>query len=179
MAAPMEISADWTEHSRKQVEALGGVTSRAVDRAARRAAKKTARWLRARIARAVAGELGGSVRRLQQMRIVASQDRQTGESRIWIGTRDVPVHRMGRVKWTRRMRGARVGRKQYPGTFAPWEGGPVFRRTGAARLPIERMETAIHKIAEENVRRLEARARRRFAQLLEQELNYEMSKAYD
>ncbi|SFD67948.1 hypothetical protein SAMN05660831_02092 [Thiohalospira halophila DSM 15071] len=180
MARPMEIRADWTERSRKQVEALGGQSSRAVEAAAARAASKTARWLRGQISRSVAKEFNVSSRAIGKNRIVTSQDRKRGEAKLWIGTIDVPVHHLGRVEWSRRMRGARVGRRQFRGSFAPWgDGYPVFRRSSKKRLPINVETISIHEAAQETVDRLTARASRRFGVLLQQELNYEMAKAFD
>lgn len=98
---------------------------------------------------------------------------------IWLGTSPMPVHRTGVVRWTRRMKGARVGRRSYPGA---WSWGPgsktgpsVMERTGSSRLPISRVEEEIHDPIVARLRSLTSEAGERFEKLLAHELDYALN----
>ena len=59
-----------------------------------------------------------------------------------VNARPVPVHQLGKPKQTKR--GVNIGRQhKFPGAFIPRDGGPVFRREGPSRLPIERIDIPI------------------------------------
>lgn len=172
---------DWDRQTEKMAQILGGVRSRAFERAANRAVRKAARWLRTQLARAVAQDAGIPVTRFRQMRVSLRYDREDWSANLWLGLNPIPAHRTGKVKWTRRMRGARAGRRQFRGSFA-WGPNPdkpvIFRRQGQARTPIEKVTVPVDEAAEEHARRLERRALQRFQTVLRQELNYEMAKRF-
>lgn len=172
---------DWDQQTDKMVQALGGPDSAYFERAANRAVRKTGRWLRTQVARAVAKDVSISVRMFRQMRVSLRYNRREWTASLWLGTNPFPAHRTGKVKWTRRMRGARAGRRQFPGTFA-WGPNPekpvIFRREGDARLPIEKVTVPVDESAQEHARRIERRAHQRFRTVLAQELNYEMAKRF-
>lgn len=98
---------------------------------------------------------------------------------VWLGTSPMPVHRTGKVTWSRRMKGARVGRRSYPGTWS-WgagsrTGSAVMERTGEGRLPISRVEEEIHDPIVAHLRTLTAEAGERFEKLLAHELDYALN----
>jgi len=173
---------DWDRQADKMIQALGGPNSRYFERAANRAIRKTGRWLRTQVARAVAKDAGIPVTRFRKMRVSLRYDRQQWSASLWVGTNPFPAWRAGKVKWTRRMRGARAGRKQFPGSFSwkPYGGkAPIFRRkTAASDSDVEVVTVELDAAAEEHARRIERRALSRFRVVLQQELNYEMSKRF-
>ncbi|MFO7670138.1 MAG: hypothetical protein R6W31_10805, partial [Bacteroidales bacterium] len=102
--------------------------------------------------------------------------------KFWIGTNPVPVHRLGAVTWTRRMQGARVGRRSYPRTWS-WPAGPTkglvmerigtFGRNGNPRLErIDRVDLPIHEAVSEALDAARPAIMARFETLLSQEINY-------
>jgi len=100
----------------------------------------------------------------------------SGVVTLWLGTNPVPVHRLGPVRWTRRMKGARVSRKRYPGT---WSWGPgsatgpaVMRRDGDERLTISREEMEPHDSVLDRMASLGPEMQEWFARRLKQQLNY-------
>ncbi|WP_200249546.1 hypothetical protein [Thiococcus pfennigii] len=118
-----------------------------VARARRQARRKLAAWLRREVIRAVAKAAEVTQKALKTLvRFVVSQ----GEDgiRIWIGTNPIKAHHLGTVRWTRRMRGARVGRRLFPGSWS-WGVGSrtqsaVMERTGDTRLPIAPVTVEVH-----------------------------------
>jgi hypothetical protein len=151
----------------------------ATDRALARALRKLATWLRRQTLRAAA--MAAAVPQkflLQALRFHVSLAREAGRLvgvAVWVGTNPVGVHRLGAVRWSQRMRGARVGRRGYPGAWS-WGRGQtghlVMRRTGDGRLPIERVDADIHAPILARLQGLQAEASARFETLLMQELRY-------
>lgn len=153
---------------------IDGRSDAPVNRAVNRAIRKTGQWLRRQVTRLAAIELKVSQRTFDKARVRFWLDRKNLEGTLWVGTNPFPAHRLGTVRWNRRMKGARAGRRSFPGTFAPRQDGPVFRRTGKARLPIEVVSLDIDEQLQEQFKRLEARGLRRYRAILEQELTYEL-----
>lgn len=170
---------DWDDRVDSVVSVLGGENSATFRRAVRRAITNTVRWLRRQVARIAAMELGIAQKIFDKSRIRFRMERgDVLEGILWIGTNPFPAHRLGRVKWTRKMTGARAGRRTFPGTFAASHTGTplIWRRSGRERLPIEIETVDIDTAIGENVRRLEAEALKRYRTLLAQSVNFELQK---
>jgi len=106
--------------------------------------------------------------------------------RAWIGTNPIGVHRLGKTQWHRRMRGARVGKKSYPGTWS-WGKGyqaknpkPNNRPTGAAvmrrisddpRSKIAKVVEEPHPAVVERLRRMMDDLGQRYQRLVYHELS--------
>ena len=145
--------------------------------AQRRALKKLATWLKRQVLRAAAAASGIAQKWFQTAMRYYVTVTDTGLS-VWIGTSEIKAHRLGRVIWTRAMRGTRVGRRQFPNTWS-WVGKPdaktspaVMSRRGDTRLPLDVERVAIHQQVLERLQGVQAEAITRFERLLIQELNY-------
>jgi len=174
---PAGVHVHISEEDLRDAARAVGVTERAAKKAARRAITKTARWMRTQAARDVSGATGIPQKHIRR-RLGSYARGEEGMARsVWLGTNPIPAHRLGRARQTRR--GVTVGRRRYPGAFMPWpeQGGPVFRREGQSRHPIERVEEQIAEHGEAAMSRLQVRAQHRFTELLSQELRYEMMRA--
>lgn len=170
---------DWDRETESMAQSLAAFRRRGVERAVNRALRKTGRWLRTQLARAVAQDARIPVSRFRRMRVSLRFRNADWQASLWLGTNPLAAHKLGKVRWTRRMRGARVGRRQFPGAFA-WGPNPdrprVFKRRSSSRLPIKVVTVSIDEAAQENARRLERRAMQRFRTVLRQELRYELAK---
>lgn len=180
MSLTLTIDAlDWDDQSEQLIQALGGSTSaKPVKTAVRHAVTKTARWLRRQVSRIAAAELTIAQKAFDKARVrVRMEEGELWEALLWVGLDPFPAHHLGAVRWTRRMKGARAGRRLFSGAFAPKANGPIFRRTGKDRLPIEKEAVEFGAAVNENVRRLEAAALKRYRTLLAQELNFQLQKS--
>lgn len=166
------------EHVRAQFARMPAASERAMKRALR----KLSTWLRRQVLRA-ASQASGIPQKFfkQSMRYHTAVVREGGSPvgvQVWVGTNPIPAHRLGAVRWTRRMQGARVGRRSYPGSWS-WgygkTGRAVMRRRGAGKLPIDRVDEHVHDPVVAALRAIETEARRRFERLLVQELNYALN----
>lgn len=184
---------DWDARIQELAQVLGGgASAKPIRKATNRAAKKTTQWLRRQIARIASQHLGIQQKLFADARIKVRIDNgkdALGEAVVWIGTEPMDAHQLGTVRWTRRQRGAKAGRKLFPGSFAHDSEGPIFRRSdepkrtmrkgrykGKKRQPIEKEQIEIDPVISENVLRMERRAGERYLALLAQEMNYELSK---
>lgn len=169
---------DWDDRIDSMLAQLGGdIQSKPIKVAIRRAITKTTKWLRRQITRIVAAEFGIRQKTFDKYRVsVRMREGELWEALLWVGTNPFPAHHLGVVRWTRRMKGARAGRRLFEGTFAHRSEGPIFRRSGEDRLPIEVEAVEIDAVLREQLRRLETQAMRRYRTLLAQELNYQLVK---
>jgi len=148
----------------------------AAEKARRRALTKLKTFVEGQVAKAVAAELKipqNAVRALGRVRETSQGD---GSMSIWVGTNDLPVHRLGTVTWTRRQKGARVRREIYPGTWS-WgkgskTGSAVMRRVGASALPIKMEGKPIHDTVSQRVGTVLPAVSERYGRLMRQELSY-------
>lgn len=168
------VSAD---ESLARVAQTFGRLPEAVDRAKTRALRRLATWIKRRILQAVSAASGIAQKWFSQSmryRVTLSRDGLTA----WVGTNPVKAHRLGVVRWTRRMSGARVGKRLFPGSWS-WGRGKtqsaVMRRTGASRLPIAVETVEIHPAILARLEQLQDEARERFETLLRQQLNYALN----
>lgn len=155
---------------------------RASERAMTRALRKLTTWLKRQVLRAAAQASAIPQKFFQRaMRYYVTVDKFGGAPSgvsVWIGTDPIKVHRLGSTRWNRRMRGARVGRLGYPGTWSWGRGktGPaVMYRTGESRLPIDVEREEIHPAVFARLQQIQDEATERFERLLTQELNYALN----
>lgn len=155
--------------------ALGDMPKK-VDVARRRALRKLKTWVERQVLKAVAEAIGTTqkaIKALSRVRTTAGDD---GWLDIWIGTNPIEVHHLGTVTWKRRMPGARVGRRSYPGSWSWGKGSrtgtAVMQRTGSARLPIQVVTAEVHDIVSRRIEQLTADIAQRFETLMLQELRY-------
>lgn len=174
-------------------------TSRAVKTAIKRAIRKTLNALRTLILRQVSRDSGMTQKKLKQYQRVHISLRDN-DGLIWVGLNPVPLHETGRVSWSRKRAGARVGGKTYAGTFyrpvygsqpKVWirsarnrqEGHPGYhpkrRRYSAApgalnrgRFPVELLGAPLDDSEDKLDARIEQFARDRFRKNLAHELEY-------
>ncbi|OYW89270.1 MAG: hypothetical protein B7Z23_12095 [Pseudomonadales bacterium 32-61-5] len=151
-----------------------GLLPEALQRAARRAVRKTAKWTETTAARAMSADL-----KVQQKIIRArlrTYARGTGlEQKVWLGLNALAANRLGVPR--RKGSGTQVGRHFLDGAFPIKRfGNGVYRRTGADRFPLELAKVEIDKAGERALRAAATHAEARLLELLRQEMNYELSK---
>lgn len=158
--------------------ALGDMPKK-VDVARRRALRKLKTWVERQVLKAVSESIGTTQKTIKALSRFRSREATDGGLDIWIGTNPIDVHHLGTVRWTRRMVGARVGRRSYPGTFSWGEQGKtkftqtrVFEREGSSRLPIRVVEEWVDDIVRRRIESLTADIAQRFETLMLQELRY-------
>lgn len=159
----------------KQAKAALGSLPQAMERARKRALRKLMTWLQRQVLREAAAAADVTQRSLRAALRYRASLVDDGID-IWIGTNPIAAHHLGTVRWTRRMKGARVGRRSFAGT---WSWGPgsrtgsaVMRRTGQERMPIERVDVEIHDAIERRVLGMGQEISERFERLVIQEMNY-------
>jgi hypothetical protein len=155
-------------------------------RARSRAARKLKTVVQRRILQALAADTGipqARFKAMQRLHVRELGERAADGLSFWIGTNAIPAHRLGNVRWTRRMQGARVGRRSFPGTWshpAPAKTAPAvmqrigrFGRNGNPRLEmIDRVDVEIRTAAEAAITRMTPEIQERYTVLLTQEINY-------
>lgn len=165
------------EISRKDVDNLIrtlGLTESAARAAAKRALLKTAKWTQTRATRALSSEM-----KLQQKLIRARlrlYRRQSGmEQLVWLGLNAFAAKRLGTPR--RRGSGTQVGSHYFEGAFPIKRyGGGVYRRTGPQRFPLELAKLAIDEEGAVALRQAAEHADERLLQIMQQEMQYELSK---
>ena len=181
MSVALAISID----ARAGFQRVGATFARlpvASERAMGRALRKLSTWLKRQVLRAAsaASRIPQTFfQRAFRYHVVIDKDGSTptGVS-VWIGTNPIKAHRLGVVRWNRRMKGARVGRKGYPGAWSWGRGktGPaVMSRAGDARLPLVVETEAPHPAVLARLQQIQGDAETRFERLLTQELNYALN----
>ncbi len=176
-------------------------SSRAVRLALKRAVRKTLMAVRTYLLRMASKSSGVSQKKLKSYKRVSLKvDGSQGE--VWLGFNPLPLHEAGRVSWSRRGIGVRVGGRTYAGAFykavygsekKAWIRSARNRQEGHAtyhpqrkyksfgsggstpshgRFPVELLGISMEDAAEEADRRLEQFARDRFRKIFEHELEY-------
>jgi hypothetical protein len=146
-----------------------------LDKAQKRAYRKLSTWLKRQVIKEVASAAGVTQKVIKST--LRYWLRQTDAGiKVWIGTNPIAAHHLGTVRWTRKMSGARVGRRLFPDA---WSWGPgsktktaVMIRSGASRLPIEVETLEIHQAVSRRIDALEPEIGARFTKLMQQEINY-------
>lgn len=127
MAGPGLIHIDSQGTLDRAVRQLGDAP-RGVDRARRRAIAKLLTWVQRQVLRAVSAASGLPQKKFRALARFSAKKSTSETIHIWIGTNPVAAQFLGSVTWNRRMRGARVGKRSFPGS---WSWGPGSK-TGSA-----------------------------------------------
>lgn len=181
MSELVAITVD-TKRGFERVAATFGRMPKASERAMTRALKKLSTWLKRQVLR-VASAASSIPQKWFQKAVryhVAMEPKSgtpTGLS-VWIGTNPIKAHRLGTVRWNKQMKGARAGRRSYPGMWSWGRGktGPaIMFRMGDARLPIDVETVKIHELVLGRLQAIQGEAANRFETLLTQELNYALN----
>lgn len=160
------------ERARASIHAAPGK----IDLAERRALRVMRTWVTRQVLQAASKETGITQKALRAAgRIKSTQ--MAHAITIWIGTNPIKAHHLGTVVWTpllgpgsrhnrkpSRMAGARVGKRQFPGSWSWGEGsktGPaIMHRTGIfgrlGKLNLERIDVVTVPVHEAMERRLNA-----------------------
>jgi hypothetical protein len=118
-------------------------------RAQSRAMKRLLTWVQREILRELSAVTGATQKTLKALvRYRASPVPGRDAIEVWIGTNPIKVHHLGKVVWKRKMSGARVGRRHYPGAWSwprPIRTAPaVMHRLSARRGDIAPVTEPIH-----------------------------------
>ena len=148
----------------------------AADRARRRALSKLKTFVESQVAKVVSAELKIPQKTVKALGRVRQTVRGDGAMSIWVGTDDIPVHRLGTVSWKRSEKGAKVNRRLYPGTWSWGKGSKtgtaVMRRVGDTRLPIESVREPIHESVSQRIQDLLPEVSERYGRLMRREMRY-------
>lgn len=155
---------------------LRQLSPKAMQNAWRRSLRKTHVWIKGQVAKAVSknSKIPQKVLRSRIYFFLKSYD--TGK--VWLGLNAVEAERLGYPRQTRT--GITAGRFRFQSAWvmkrvAP--DGPVYRRTGKARLPYERVKYDWADAGESAFRSVATLAEQRLLTILKQEVNYEIQKA--
>nr|VFJ67584.1 MAG: hypothetical protein BECKFW1821B_GA0114236_11327 [Candidatus Kentron sp. FW] len=175
--------------------------SRKIQTAIKRAVRKLILWVRRQMLQQASRMTGVPQKEIVRHRRI-HLDIKGMEGTVWLGTSPLPLHLAGRVNWSPVSAGATVAGRQYAGAFyrnvygggpKVWirsnrnlqEGHPTYhgkRRyrpfshaLSHGRFPVELLGTEMDELEDEIARRLERRAKIRFREILEQELNYALN----
>lgn len=138
------------------------------EKAAKRAFRKTLKWLQSQVATYASKELGISRKAFKQ-RWFTDLASQT----LWLGINPVLAHRAGRARQNKA--GVKVSDHQFDGAFlAAMSQGQslVMRRVGRRRLPIEAEYIEVKDDVTIAFNKFKNLARSRFETVFKQELNY-------
>lgn len=161
----------------KYLEARLSLMPPALERARRRALKKLSTYVQRQVLREAAKAADVTqklIKSLLRFRASLKED----SLGIWLGLNPIPVHYLGTVTWSRKMPGAKVGARSFPGSWS-WKEckvkgleGKVMRRTGADRLPIEKVTLPIYTQVQARLQAILPDIRARHEKLLLQEMRY-------
>lgn len=177
MSAPIDIRID-TQGTLERLQAQMARMPRAVDTARKRALRKLSTWIQRQALREAAAA-AGTTQKVMKTLVRYRASLNDARIAIWIGTNPIGAHHLGTVRWTRRMTGARAGRRSFPGTWS-WSApaktaGLIMERRGAARLPLDKVVVPIHQAVLTRMEQLQPAVAARFQALLLQELNYALN----
>ncbi|HFQ4959206.1 TPA: phage tail protein [Vibrio vulnificus] len=144
-----------------------------IPKAVQRAVSATNRWLRA----VTMAELGYELKIDNKALRSRFRTYKNGRiSKLWIGVRDIGVHRAGKPVQNRL--GVRVGAEFYEGAFiSPMDSGEllVWRRRGKARTNIEMVTIDIADDVDEIVENYLPQINRKFEEFFHREFRYVLS----
>lgn len=166
-----------------------GLDEKAIERAQRRAANKTAKWFRTRVLRELGPAIGIPQKIIRDRfrvspakggRTQARGPNRTKSAFLWFGTNHVDAMQLPR-RGRSRGKGYAIGHHYFEGGFRAFHKADygvegIFARKDERRLPIIRQGVPIHEAAEESLRRLMMRGEKELLKRLRQELDYEMHK---
>lgn len=177
MSANFDLRID-TQGTLERLQRQMAAMPQGVERARRRALGKLSTWVQRQILREAATAAGVPqkiIKALLRYRTTRTAD----VLKIWIGTNPLKAHHLGTVKWTRRMAGARAGRRLFAGAWS-WPNsrkmkGLIVQRTGDQRLPVEVVTVEVHQAVLNRIQAIQPAIDARFLTLLQQELNYALN----
>jgi hypothetical protein len=102
----------------EQVLARLDAIPQGINKAKARALRRLKTWLNRQVAKAVSAATGVTQAKWKALLRLRSGKTATGGIVIWIGTNPIAAQYLGKVTWTRRMKGARAGRQLFPGTWS-------------------------------------------------------------
>ncbi|WP_414451505.1 phage tail protein [Burkholderia sp. 22PA0099] len=155
---------------------LASLPPAAMQAAWRRTLRKTSAWIRSQTAKEVGDETGIQKKLLRQRMYFYMRSADTGK--VWLGLNPIDAHRLGAVRRTKA--GMRAGKVQFDGAWRKTKAqprGPIFRRTGKARTPFERVTMEWAQSGDPAFRRAARACEARLMTVLRQEVNYEVQKA--
>jgi hypothetical protein len=153
-----------------------------VERARRRALRKLSTWVQRQVLREASAAIGVPQKIIKALLRYRST-RTADVLSIWIGTNPLKAHHLGKVRWTRRMTGARAGRKLFAGSWS-WPASRImagliveriakFNRNENPRLQkIDVVTEEVHQAVLTRLEAIQPNIDARFLTLLQQELNY-------
>ncbi|AEA61353.1 MULTISPECIES: phage tail protein [Burkholderia] len=158
------------------LEALAALPPAAMQSAWRRTLRKTAAWIKSQTAKDVGRATGIQQKVIRQRTYFYMRSADSGK--VWLGLNPIGAHRLGAVRRTRK--GIRAGKTLFEGAWRMTEkapDGPVFRRTGKGRTPIEVVRFDWAHEGDPAFRRAARACEERLLAVLRQEVNYEIQKA--
>ena len=174
MARPLVTISD--RGNLRGVESALEAIPQATDRARRRTVAKLKTFVLSQVAKMVSAELKIPQKTVKTLGRVRQSITGDGSMAIWVGTNDIPVHRLGTVRWTRRQKGARVNRTLYPGTWSWGKGSrtgtAVMQRVGKDAMPITAKGKPIHDAVSPGVQALLPEVSERYGRVMRREMRY-------
>ncbi|MCG9026717.1 hypothetical protein LH462_11140 [Laribacter hongkongensis] len=159
-----------------------GLSVALLGRAAKRAVRKTALWVRTQMLRRMGDD--GIRRKLivHRVRLYDKSWREDGGGglavKVWFGVDAINADTLG--KPVRSGKGYRVKSWRFESAFVPTRNpryaGKLYQRTTASRLPIQRAKVEIDEMANDAFALITDRIPGRLHELMLQELNYEWHK---
>jgi len=149
-----------------------------IERAKQRALRKLMTWIRRAVLKEAA-KAAGVTQKTMRATLRYRATRSGGGIHIWIGTNPLEAQYLGAVRWTRRMRGARAGRRLFPGSWS-WgkgsaTGSAIMRRESKDSYPIEPVKVEIHDAIDARLEQMEDEIGERFDRTLAHEINYALN----
>lgn len=167
----------------RQLKALSrGLSVSVLERATKRAVRKTALWVRTHLLRYLRDD--GIKRKIivHRVKIYDKEWRHGGGGgpavKVWFGVNAVNADELGRPIKTGS--GYRVKSWHFESAFVPTRNprfkGKLYRRTTSRRLPIQRAKVEVDEMANDAFAMIVGQIPGRLHELMRQELNYEVSK---
>ncbi len=159
------------------------LTPSAIERAMKRAVRKTAKWVRTHLSREVKDETSIKRKVIVGRVKLYNKDWQEGIGdgkavKVWFGADPIEADRI--AKPIKMSKGYRVKKWKFPAAFMPSKNpkyaGKLYQRTTKKRLPIMRSRVEIDDAANKAMEKIEPLIPARMRQLAIQELRYEMHK---
>ncbi|WP_294348478.1 hypothetical protein [Prosthecochloris sp.] len=158
------------------------LTPSAIERALKRAVRKTSMWVRTHLLREVK-DIG--VKRkviVHRVRLYNKAWRESGDGgkavKVWFGIDPLKADKIARP--IRMSKGYRVKKWKFPTAFMPSKNskysGKLYQRTTKKRLPIMRSKVEIDEAANKAMEKIEPLIPARMRELAIRELRYEMHK---
>lgn len=155
---------------------LQGLPAAVMQAAWRRTLRKTAAWIKSQTAKEVSRATRIPQKVIKNRLYFFLRSADTGK--VWLGLNPVEAHRIGTVSKT--SKGMRAGRLTFEGAWRQSKRnpeGPLYRRTGKAHSPFEKVTVDWSDSGDPAFRRAAKLCEARLLVILRQEVNYEIQKA--